>query len=58
LLGFDFIADGTSQFEPRMNIFGAAAVTVDADVPEPGSIALMLAGLAGFAGYRRKAVKA
>jgi hypothetical protein len=58
LLGFDFIADGTSRFEPRMNIFGAAAVTVDADVPEPGSIALMLAGLAGFAGYRRKAVKA
>lgn len=52
LLGFDFIAAGTSQFEPRMNIFGAAAVTVD--VPEPGSIALMMVGMLGMLGYKRK----
>jgi hypothetical protein len=52
LLGFDFIADGTSQFEPRMNIFGAAAVSVD--VPEPGSVALMMIGVLGMLGYKRK----
>lgn len=54
LLSFDFVASGTSTFEPRMNIFGAAAVTVDAEVPEPGSIALLMIGVLGMAGYRRK----
>ena len=52
LLSFDFIADGTSRFEPRMNILGAAAVSVD--VPEPGSIALMMIGVFGMLGYKRK----
>lgn len=52
LLSFDFIADGTSQFEPRMNIFGAAAVA--ADVPEPGTIALMMIGVAGLVCRKRK----
>ena len=52
LLSFDFVASGTSTFEPRMNIFGAAAVT--AEVPEPGSIALLMIGVLGMAGYRRK----
>ena len=52
LLGFDFIATGTSRFEPRMNILGAAAVT--AEVPEPGSIALLMVGLLGMLGYKRK----
>ncbi|MDB5791856.1 MAG: Ca2+-binding protein toxin [Massilia sp.] len=53
LLSFDFVASGTSQFEPRMNIFGAAAVTA-AEVPEPGSVALLLIGVLGMAGCRRK----
>jgi hypothetical protein len=54
LLGFDFIANGTSQFEPRMNILGASAVTVDAQVPEPGSVALLMIGALGLFGYKRK----
>lgn len=53
LLSIDFIADGTSQFEPRMNIFGATAVA--ADVPEPGTIALVMIGLMGLAYRKRKA---
>lgn len=52
LLSIDFVPAGTSSFSPRLNIFGAAAVT--ADVPEPGTIALMLAGLAGLFAYKRK----
>lgn len=54
LLSIDFVASGTSVFEPRMNILGAAAVTVDADVPEPGSMALLLIGALGLLGYKRK----
>lgn len=54
LLSIDFVASGTSTFEPRMNIFGATAVTVDAEVPEPGSLALLAIGVLGLAGYRRK----
>lgn len=52
LLSFDFVASGTSTFEPRMNIFGATAVT--AEVPEPGSLALLMIGVLGMAGYKRK----
>ena len=48
------VAGGTSTFEPRMNIFGATAVTVDAEVPEPGSLALLAIGVLGLAGYRRR----
>lgn len=55
LLSFDFVADGTSQFEPRMNIFGATAVSVDAAVPEPGTIALLMLGFIGVACFKRKA---
>jgi hypothetical protein len=51
LLGFDFVASGTSQFEPRMNILGATAVSV---VPEPGTIALLMLGLIGVVGFKRK----
>lgn len=51
LLSIDLVATGTSAFAPRLNIFGAAAVTA---VPEPGTVVLMLAGLAGLFGYRRK----
>lgn len=54
LLSFDFIADGTSQFEPRMNIFGATAVA--ADVPEPGTLALLMIGVMGLAYRKRKSV--
>jgi hypothetical protein len=54
LLSVDFVASGTSIFEPRMNILGAAAVTVDAQVPEPGSMALLMIGALGLLGYRRK----
>lgn len=56
LLGIDFVAYGTSTFEPRMNIFGAAAVTADAEVPEPGTLALLMIGVAGLASRKRKAV--
>jgi hypothetical protein len=55
LLGIDFIAQGTSRFEPRMNILGATAVSVDADVPEPGTFALLMLGFAGLIGFKRKA---
>jgi hypothetical protein len=54
LLSIDFVAGGTSIFEPRMNILGAAAVTVDAEVPEPGSMALLAIGALGLLGYKRK----
>jgi hypothetical protein len=54
LLSFDFVASGTSVFEPRLNIFGAAAITADAEVPEPGSVALLMIGVLGMAGYRKK----
>jgi hypothetical protein len=54
LLSFEFVAFGTSQFEPRMNILGASAVTVDAQVPEPGSVALLMIGALGLFGYKRK----
>ena len=55
LLGIDFVAAGTSQFEPRMNILGATAVSADAAVPEPGSMALLMLGLVGLARFKRKA---
>ena len=56
LVGMDFVASGTSIFEPRMNILGATAITVDADgeVPEPGSAALLTIGVLGMFGYKRK----
>ena len=54
LLSIDFIAVGTSQFEPRMNIFGASAVMVDAAVPEPGTIGLLMAGFVGLFCRKRK----
>lgn len=53
LVSFDFVANGTSDFGARLNIFGATAVSV-AEVPEPGSIALLMIGVLGMAGYRRK----
>ncbi|MDB5918627.1 MAG: Ca2+-binding protein toxin [Massilia sp.] len=54
LLSFDFIANGTSQFEPRMNIFGATAVAVDAAIPEPGTLGLLMLGFIGVACFKRK----
>lgn len=39
-----------------MNIFGATAVTADAEVPEPGTLALLMIGVAGLASRKRKAV--
>jgi hypothetical protein len=48
LLSIDFIANGTSSFEPRMNIFGATAVSTDAAIPEPGTIALVMLGFVGL----------
>ena len=38
-----------------MNIFGATAVSVDAAVPEPGTIALLMLGFIGVACFKRKA---
>jgi hypothetical protein len=54
LLSIDFIASGTSVFEPRMNILGATAVSADAAVPEPGTLALLLFGFAGVFGFKRQ----
>jgi len=56
LLSIDFVASGTSEFEPRLNILGATALalSVDAEVPEPGSIALLMIGALGLFGYKRK----
>ena len=51
LQSVDFMATGTSTFGAHLNIFGATAVT---EVPEPGSIALLLIGALGMAGYKRK----
>jgi hypothetical protein len=58
LIGIDLIAIGTSRFEPRMNIFGATAVSVDAEVPEPGTIALLMLGFIGVVGFKRKSSRA
>jgi hypothetical protein len=54
LLSIDFIADGTSRFEPRMNIFGATAVSSAAPIPEPGTIALVMIGFIGLFCCKRK----
>jgi hypothetical protein len=54
LLGIDLIASGTSSFEPRMNIFGATAVSSDAAVPEPSTIALLMLGFIGVVCFKRK----
>jgi hypothetical protein len=58
LLSIDFIATGTSVFEPRLNILGAAAVSADAAVPEPGTFALLMLGFAGLFGLKRKTARA
>jgi hypothetical protein len=55
LLSIDFIAGGTSTFEPRMNIFGATAVSTDVSVPEPGTVALVIIGFVGLFSRKRKA---
>jgi hypothetical protein len=54
LLSIDFIAGGTSTREPRMNIFGATAVSSAVAVPEPGTIALVLIGFIGLFCRKRK----
>lgn len=61
LFGFRFQTDVDRQLlsvdlndagGARLNIFGATATA--ADVPEPGSIALVMIGLTGLFAYRRK----
>jgi hypothetical protein len=54
LIGVDLIASGTSRFEPRLNIFGATAVSRDTAVPEPGTIALLMLGFIGIACFKRR----
>jgi hypothetical protein len=55
LLSIDFIADGTSTREPRMNIFGATAISTAAPIPEPGTVALVMIGFIGLFCSKRKA---